>query len=48
MIDKSEYNPSKRLSKKPFESVSTPNARKHAKRKREIYRKNKGKEKTRR
>jgi hypothetical protein len=48
MTDRPEHDPSKRLLKKPLKPVNTLNARKHAERKKEIYRRNKGKEKVRR
>jgi hypothetical protein len=48
MINRLKYNSPKRLSKELLRLVNTPNARKHAERKEEIYRKNKGKGKARR
>jgi hypothetical protein len=48
MINRLKYDLSKRLFKEPFESVNTLNALKYAERKKEIYRKIKGKKKVRR
>jgi hypothetical protein len=48
MINKSEYDPPKRLFRKSFGPVSTPDALKYAERKKKIYRKAKGKKKARR
>jgi hypothetical protein len=48
MIDRLKYNSPKRLFKKPFELVSIINVRKYAERKKEVYYKEKGKDKARR
>jgi hypothetical protein len=48
MIDRSEYNLSKRLSKESFGLINITNTRKHAERKEEIYYKKKGKDRARR
>jgi hypothetical protein len=48
MTDKPEYDPPKRLSREPLRPVNITNARKHAKREKEIYYKEKRKERTRR